>query len=147
MTKSSSTRSLPTGTPFSGPGLEKFLQLERIYLNQRDKLAVAARLKEARQLAGFSEPEMAELLEPAVRDRTIRNYEAGRVPTKYLRQWAELTGVSFEWLLTGKGETSAAEERASGGSVEARLDRIEQLLEALVVQSGQGELPAQAPSK
>lgn len=123
------------GTKLSGPRLETFLQLQRLerqYLNDQDKADLCARVKQARIQAGLEQSEIGEMLDPPVEDRTIRNYESFRPPFKYLRQWAEITGVSYEWLLRGDQglqQLLPTEEAIELGN---RLDRIEQALEKLV---------------
>lgn len=90
-----------SGTTLSGAGLIRFLALERDYMNEADKIEICSRCKEARINSGLTEPEMADMLEPSVTDRTIRNYESDRPPFRYLRQWAEITGTEYLWLLRG----------------------------------------------
>ena len=60
------------------------------------------RLRKARECAGLSTAEIAEVLE--VTDRTVRNYETGATPIKRpaLRVWAMRTGVPYVWLTTGE---------------------------------------------
>lgn len=70
-------------------------------MNETDKIELCARVKEARIRAGLEQDEIGDMLDPPVEDRTIRNYESIRPPFKYLRQWAEITGVSYDWLLRG----------------------------------------------
>ena len=45
-----------------------------------DKLAICARVRQAREQAGLEQHEIAEMLMPAVTDRTIRNWEKDRPP-------------------------------------------------------------------
>jgi transcriptional regulator with XRE-family HTH domain len=59
------------------------------------------RLAKAREHAGLSIEEMADVL---VRDRsTIGRYEndRNRPPRRVLRRWAEVTGVPLEWIVGG----------------------------------------------
>ena len=67
------------------------------------------RLLKSLRASGVGTSEMAEHL--GVSRATITNWTSGRTsPTKgMIRAWAQLTGVPFDWLLTGS-ESSAEEE-------------------------------------
>ena len=60
------------------------------------------RLRKARTLMGLSVEEFSELA--LVSKKTINNYEADRVTPRplALARWAQVTGVSLEWLKTGE---------------------------------------------
>ena len=136
MTTAANTRSVHTGMPrsgtrFSGAGLVKYLELERDYLNEQDRRGICSRVKEARVEAGLTEREIADMLSPPVTDRAIRNYESTRPPFRYLRQWAEITATTYDWLLRGVEQepvvlapAMATGLRQSLEALEARMDRM-----------------------
>lgn len=72
------------------------------------------RLRKARSLTGMTVQEFAAAT--LISARTINNYEADRFPPKLLavKRWAEVTGVSEGWLLTG----------ASSVTHRYRIDRL-----------------------
>lgn len=143
MTKLAAFPNLTAGTRRSGPSLYEDLQarlqqVERDYLNEKDRRAICARCKEARVKAGLNEIEMGELLSPPVRDRTIRNYETFRPPLKVLRQWADITRVSYDWLLRGDEAAPAALSR-SDYEVRALSEEIRQMrLDLAALQASAG---------
>ena len=59
------------------------------------------RLRKAREWAGVSTDEMAEVID--VSARTIGNYENDRTPVRgpVMSEWALRTGVPVEWIRTG----------------------------------------------
>lgn len=75
---------------------------------QKDNLT--ARIRLARRIAGQSQAEMAECI--GVGRSAIANWECGRAhpSTMHLAQLARATGISFEWLATGKGTMRTSEE-------------------------------------
>ncbi len=114
-----------------GQGLVNFLNLEQQYLDEADRLAVCSRCRDSRVKAGFEQPEFAEMLIPPVTVRTLHNYEHYRPPFKYLRQWAEITGVNYRWLLTGEEPTPEPVPAAAPSEIaqiHARLDEMADLL-------------------
>lgn len=150
MTKAAATPTVRPGKGFSNRLLTQAMQLqraERDYMNEADKLALCARVKKAREQAGLTELEIAEMLDPPVTDRTIRNYETVRPPFRYLRQWAEITRVDYDFLLRGEvspAEAAAAEadgNRALLLQVLEKLDRIESRLEELEADQGDAQDP------
>lgn len=130
-----STGTRHAGTNLTGPNLIRLLGLERAYLNEQDKLELCARVKQARIEAGLEQREIGEMLEPPVEDRTIRNYESTRPPFRYLRQWAEITNVTYDWLLRGDEPETAPASAAVQATVLQRLDRIEAQLTRLLALS------------
>lgn len=74
-------------------------------MSELERLAICARIKQARQQAGLTQEELADLLH--VRQRTIHNYETDRVPWRLVSQIAEATGVTSQWLLHGDEPTPA----------------------------------------
>jgi transcriptional regulator with XRE-family HTH domain len=67
--------------------------------------SIAERLKEARDAAGLSQPELAK--RAGVSRGTIGNIEAGhRKEPRELLAIARVVGVNAEWLKTGKGPKS-----------------------------------------
>lgn len=130
MTKPTGTLSVRTGKVSSRALLVQALQLQA--LNEADKLAISERLKQARTEAGFEEREFGELLDPPITDRAIRYHESGSPQMRYLRQWAELTNVSYYWLLRGDEEPQAAEPTPTAVAtpqVEALVSKLDELLQ------------------
>lgn len=84
------------------------------------------RLRKARTLMGLSVEEFSELA--LVSKKTINNYEADRVTPRplALARWAQVTGVSLEWLKTGEtpadggGGDDGPRVISQGGSVTER---------------------------
>jgi transcriptional regulator with XRE-family HTH domain len=85
-------------------------ELERRLMDEQDRLAICERCKTAREMAGLEQEELGELLQPPRGDRTIYNYETFRPPLKYLRQWAEITNVTYDWLLRGVEPISPSQQ-------------------------------------
>lgn len=70
---------------------------------------IADRLKEAREIAGLTQPELAS--RAGVSAGTIGNIESGiRKNPRELLAIAAATGVSAEWLKTGRGAKTAQEQ-------------------------------------
>lgn len=82
------------------------------------QFGLADRLRRARLDAGLEQTQLAELL--ATSRTTIVKYEAGQFPGERLRahltrkvlQWATVTGVDFEWLMTGTASLEAQRAHA-----------------------------------
>ena len=89
-----------------------------------DARAVGERIALARHEAGLHQKELAERI--GVIPRSVQNYEAGRIPWRYLGAIAETTGKTKEWLLYG--DTAGA----GSATVEQRLDRVEGLIEEIL---------------
>jgi transcriptional regulator with XRE-family HTH domain len=67
-----------------------------------DRAAISLRIAEAREQAGLTQPELADLLE--VHWRTVQEWESPRkdvVPWKRLDEIARAAGVTRDWLLHG----------------------------------------------
>jgi len=64
--------------------------------------SITDRLRKARDLTGLDQDEFAELI--GVSRGTVSSYENGSEHHKrpYLLAWAIGSGVSYEWLVTGK---------------------------------------------
>lgn len=108
--------------------LEGVFQLaEEMVLDQRERRDLGNRYKRARLLKGWTQLELAGELNYT--ERTVGSYERGEVQEglRPARQWADATGVRYEWLVTGEGEPLPASEAS-------RLGRIEELLEGLLVE-------------
>lgn len=84
-----------------------------------DDAAVIARTREARELAGLTQEEVADALERHI--NTVRNWEKSiRVPMGMLNQLASVLNVTPEWILHG--------DDAPAVGMAERLDRMEQML-------------------
>lgn len=79
--------------------------------NKEITTSVAERLREAREASGLSQGQAAKKLE--MHRPTISEIEAGRrkVPASELEKFAELYGVSVEWIVTGPTSDSNADAR------------------------------------
>lgn len=66
---------------------------------------ICARIQQARVEAGFTQEDLAGLLN--ITTRAMQNYERNRVPFRRLEEIAKLTNVSQEWLLRGDPEPIA----------------------------------------
>lgn len=77
----------------------------------RHQQELAERLRQARELAGLSQTQVAAKL--VMHRPTVSEIEAGRrkVSAQEVSQLADLYGVSVDWLLTGKTADSAADAR------------------------------------
>jgi transcriptional regulator with XRE-family HTH domain len=102
-----------------------------------DRAAIALRLAQAREEAGLTQEELAELLD--LHWRTIQNYESpkvDRIPFGLLGQWAEATGVTREWLLFGEELVAQEEVRALfeelGAKVDGLIERLPAMLRAAI---------------
>lgn len=75
---------------------------------------MADRLRKAREVAGYTQGEMAARL--SVSRQSVNNYEHRRTaPLPAIRKaWAEACGVSDEWLLTGDDSTLASRATTHG---------------------------------
>lgn len=88
----------------SGPYLDKLFKAGgRVdaYLEKQ----ICARIKQARKAAGFTQEDMASLLN--VTTRAYQNYEKDRAPFRRLGEFARLTNVKQEWLLRGDDQEPA----------------------------------------
>ena len=68
-----------------------------------DRAQISARMKDAREQAGLTQREIADLL--LTHYRTVQEWENiknANVPWDRLEDWARATGVSRDWLLTGQ---------------------------------------------
>lgn len=66
------------------------------------EFTIGDRLRKARETAGMDQGELAEAM--GVSRRTVSNNESGHVKPRVIviRAWALATGVSVEWLESGK---------------------------------------------
>lgn len=100
-------------------------------------MSVAERLRQAREAAGLSQGQVAKKL--ALHRPTISEIEAGRrkVSAQELEQFANLYGISAEWIISGSsGEESADARillaaRELSKMSEADLDRLMNMLRML----------------
>ncbi len=74
-------------------------------------MSLAERLREARVAAGLSQGQVAKRLN--VHRPTVTEIEAGRrkVSTDELRQFADLYGVSKDWLVDGADSSESSDAR------------------------------------
>lgn len=79
----------------------------------RDEREICARIVRARELAGLTQPELANLI--GVTERTVRNYESGRVPWGLLNKIADVTGTTRTWLVDGPSQLDR---------IEAKIDQL-----------------------
>lgn len=103
-----------------------------------DRQRVAARIREARQMAGLSQAQVAKLL--GLHRPSVSEIEAGnrRVSAEELTRLAELFEVSVSWLLGENAETiEASDPKVQLAARELRklkpedLDRLLRLLAAM----------------
>lgn len=88
--------------------------------------SIGRRIAEARRDAGLTQDQLSDLV--GVSMRTIQNWEGGDTSAyRHMRQIAEITGRSLQWLLHGEsGEDESLAKRVE--AMQSQLDRIEQLL-------------------
>jgi transcriptional regulator with XRE-family HTH domain len=91
---------------------------------------ICARIKLARVEAGYTQDEMASLLNMTMRG--YQNYESTRVPFRHLEKIADLTNVSQMWLLRGDLPGADAMPPLNGNdAVVARIESLEGVVESL----------------
>lgn len=107
---------------------------------------ICARIKEARMQAGFTQQEMADLLDLTLRG--YQNYENERVPFRRIGEIARLTRVEERWLLYGGGAMAQAEQLEALAtvvdllhSIDEHLVRIERAMPARTGSKRQAEQP------
>jgi len=106
---------------------------------------IAARLRDARESAGLSQGQAAKLLE--MHRPTISEIEAGRrkVSGEELLRFAELYGVTIEWLTSSSDASDPSEGRILLAARELSkmkdqdLDRFLSLLKMLRKKGGDGK--------
>ena len=109
------------------------------------RLAIAARLRFAREMAGLTQGQVAEMR--GWHRPTVSEIEAGRrrVSADELPSLAELYGVSVSWLLDEEQASSSASARARlaarelGKLGDEDLDRLLELIQALKTSEDTGE--------
>lgn len=95
---------------------------------------IVARIKQAREEVGMSQPEMGDALN--VHWRTVQNYETVRVPFALLGRIAEVTGKTTEWLLHGETPNLLGALNGGGKELQKQVARIEAKLDWLIRQAG-----------
>jgi transcriptional regulator with XRE-family HTH domain len=96
-------------------------------LQKRD---ITKRIRQARQEAGLTQPQMADVLDVA--GRTYQNYEDDRVPWALMGRISDVTGRSLRWLLHGEDDAEPSMEIMQRiGRLEISQERIEAKLDAL----------------
>ena len=105
---------------------------------------IAARLRRAREAAGLSQGQVAKRLQ--LHRPTISEIEAGRrrVGADEVAQFADLYGVSAEWITTGaRGDDAVLDERLAlvarqlGKMSDGDLDRLMDILRMIRGPKGQ----------
>lgn len=117
-----------------------------------NRLKIKQRIKAARDTAGLTQPELADLMEPPVHWRTVQEWESQQnenVPFDQLDRIAEVTKTTTVWILHGNGElwpTAAGEDEAEAARWDEVLRRLRRIEEALdIPQDAQAEpLPRRA---
>ena len=129
-TISSQTRTKSSRTFRSGPYLHGLLtSAERVdAFLQRE---ICARIKLARTEAGFTQQEMADLLNMSMRG--YQNYESDRVPWRELDKIAELTGKPQEWFLRGD-EEPATQSQTAIVELRAEIRDLRESVESLLLE-------------
>jgi transcriptional regulator with XRE-family HTH domain len=97
------------------------------------KAEITARIRQARKEAGLTQPEMAKLLEVAM--RTYQNYEDDRVPWDLMGRISDVTGRSLRWLLHGEDDAEPSQQ------VMLRLDRLDRKLDELLTRDTAADSP------
>jgi transcriptional regulator with XRE-family HTH domain len=108
-----------------------------------DKNIVAVRLKTAREMAGLSQAQVANIL--SLHRPSISEMEAGRrkVSVEESAKLAEIYSVDIQWLAGSEPETQNGEERIRFAARQLAklkpddLDKVMNLLNALRPQKGQ----------
>jgi transcriptional regulator with XRE-family HTH domain len=78
--------------------------LVRDLAQQLERAKIKARIKQAREEAGLTQPELGDLMVPPAHMRTVQDWESttvATVPFRHLPRIAEVTGRSTSWLLHG----------------------------------------------
>lgn len=87
------------------------------------KADITGRIRQARKEAGLTQPEMANLLEVAM--RTYQNYEDDRVPWGLMSRISDVTGRSLRWLLHGEDEAEPSQQvLLKLAEMERKLDQL-----------------------
>lgn len=92
-------------------------------------MKMTSRIRQARQNAGFSQQELSERI--GITRGAVANWEsdAGIEPTvEHMIKLAMLTGVSFEWLATGRGPGNADQAEPVAAPEEFARDSDERCL-------------------
>lgn len=90
-----------------------------LLLMEMEPEKIRARLRDAREEAGFTQQQLADVL--GVHKRTIENYENVRVPWDHLNEYAKLTNRPTEWFLYGE------EALPPEGQIEVLVGTVESL--------------------
>jgi transcriptional regulator with XRE-family HTH domain len=117
------TRTKGARTFRSGPYLDTLLSAAK-QMDAHLQAQICGRIKQARQEAGYTQEEMADLL--AMTMRGYQNYESNRVPFRHLERIAELTHVTQTWLL--RGDPPEAE---APSEILLRIAHLEESVESL----------------
>jgi transcriptional regulator with XRE-family HTH domain len=92
-----------------------------------DRASIAARVKQAREEAGLTQPELGDAMTPSVHWRTIQTWESvkqARVPWDRLDEIARLTGRSKEWLVHGEDVTPPTSFTEVAARLEAAVSTL-----------------------
>ncbi len=73
-------------------------------LHKKGDIQIAARLSHVRSDVGYSQAKVAAITD--ISNSTYKNYEAARRDPQidFVKKFCEVFDVSFDWLLSGKGE-------------------------------------------
>jgi DNA-binding transcriptional regulator YiaG len=118
--------------------------LERL-MGELDRAAICQRIGQAREEAGLTQPELADLLQPPVHWRTIQTWESvrsPRVPWDRLDEIARITGRSRDWLLHGDETVSATAVERLEAAAEVLAAEVARL--AAIADRLEGQAPPQA---
>jgi transcriptional regulator with XRE-family HTH domain len=99
-------------------------------MGELDRAAICARIQQAREEAGLTQPELADLLH--VHWRTVQTWESvkqPRVPWDRLDEIARATDKTKDWLLQGD-ERAPSDDRLA--RVEEQVGEVRQLVEDLL---------------
>lgn len=81
-----------------------------------NELAIAARVRKAREESGLTQQDMASTLHCGY--EAYRKYETrSAFPIAFVADFCRIAGVEIEWLLTGKVRSSRSAPKITKGSV------------------------------
>lgn len=91
--------------------------------------AIGARIAQARNEAGLTQEELADLAVGFSR-RSLQDYETGvTIPYKHMQEIASLVAVTVEWLLHGEPDEATPQDADAIALLRAEMSEIRQLLD------------------